>query len=307
MSMVNPSWRRRSEATTGPARLVTHQGPRTAFVLSGGGNQAVSEVGMMRALFEHDIYPDVVLGTSAGAMNGAAIAHSPTLEAIDSLADVWCSLRGDEIFPGGKLNRAWNVLRRNTHLFDNAGLAAVIDRACSAENFEDLSVPLRVTATDLDTGEEVVFASGPLKPALLASAALPGVFPPIRHDGRTLVDGAVVDTVPLWHALSGPVDHVVVCNVSGGVSERPPRSPLDVVVRAFGISRNQRFEWELRSIPSTIEVTVLPRPDDGREVLDFSGGETLIEESYALASRLLDQRAKTEPRSKRRSRRTRAA
>ena len=119
--------------------------------------------------------------------------------------------------------------------------------------------------------------SGPLQPALLASAALPGIYPPIRHDGRTLVDGAVVDTVPLWHALSTAVDRIYVMNVAGDLLERPLRSPIDVAVRAFAISRKQRFELEVRSVPETVELVQLPAPVDERELFDFSGGEALID------------------------------
>ncbi len=149
-------------------------------------------------------------------------------------------------------------------------------------------IPLRVVAADLDTGEEVVFARGPLEPALLASSALPGLFPPIRHDGRTLVDGAVVDTVPLWHALAGPVDRIYVMSVAGDLMERPLRSPIDVAVRAFAISRKQRFDLELRSVPESVEVIMLPAPTDNRELVDFSGGRELMDEAYRLAQEALD-------------------
>jgi hypothetical protein len=135
--------------------------------------------------------------------------------------------------------------------------------------------PLRyhlVIATDLDTGDEVVFARGPLKPALLASAALPGVFPIVEHDGRRLVDGGVVDSVPLWHALSGPVDRVFVFNVSAGPADREERSALDVVMTSFMHSRSQRFELEMRNVSPRVQVIVLPRPPDPRELFDFSGG-----------------------------------
>ena len=101
---------------------------------------------------------------------------------------------------------------------------------------------------------------GPLKPALLASTALPGVFPIVHHDGRRLVDGGVVDNVPLSHALAGPVDRVFVLNVSSGTSRRIERSPLDVVMTSFTHARSQRFELELRHVPPEIEVVVLPRP-----------------------------------------------
>jgi len=275
-------------------RDVTPSRPRTAFVLSGGGNQGVAQVGMLRALLERGIIPDVVVGTSAGALNGAAVAYAPNLTGVAQLSAVWEQLRADHVFPGGRIHRAWNVVRRGTHLFDNVGLAAVIHHSTPARSFSDLEIPLRVIATDLDTGEEVVLAKGPLKPALLASAALPGVFPIVHHDGRRLVDGGVVNNVPLWHALSGPIDRVFVLNVSGWAGERTERSPLDVVMTSFTHARSQRFELELRSLPPDVEVIVLPRPPDPRDLFDFSGASELIDEAYELTARELD--ARDEPR-----------
>jgi NTE family protein len=272
-----------------PPRLPTPDRPRTAFVLSGGGNQGVSQVGMLRAMLERGIQPDVVIGTSAGALNGAAIATDPTLAGVEALADVWLSIRSGEVFPGNKLARAWNVLRRDDHLFTNEGLLAVITRAHAAPTFGEMAVPLRVIATDLDTGEEVVLAAGAVEPALLASTALPGLLPPIEHDGRLLVDGAVTNSVPFWHALSGPIDRIYVFNVTGALATRRLRSPLDVAVRAFAIARNQRFELELRHAPPDVDVVVLPAPADQRELFDFSDSLMLIEEAHHLAARALDE------------------
>ena len=136
-----------------------------------------------------------------------------------------------------------------------------------------------------------MLARGPLKPALLASTALPGVFPIVHHDGRRLVDGGVVDNVPLSHALAGPVDRVFVLNVSSGPSDRVERSPLDVVMTSFGHARSQRFELELRFVPPEIEVIVLPRPPDPRDLFDFSGSRELIDAAYELANEALDQAA----------------
>ncbi len=272
----------RARGSLGAAR------PRTAFVLSGGGNQGVSQVGMLRALVERGIMPDVVIGTSAGALNGAGVAYAPNLTGVAQLAAVWEQLRADQVFPGGKIHRAWNVVRRGTHLFENTGLAALIDHATPARSFADLEIPLRVVATDLDTGEEVVLARGPLKPALLASCALPGVFPIVHQDGRRLVDGGVVNSVPLWHALSGPVDRVFVLNVSAGIGERIERSPLDVVMTSFMHARNQRFDLELRHVPENIEVVVLPRPADPRDLFDFSGARELIDAAYEMTCTKLD-------------------
>lgn len=263
--------------------------PRTAFVLSGGGNQGVSQVGMLRALLERGIVPDVVIGTSAGALNGAAVAYAPNLTGVAQLAAVWEQLRADHVFPGGRIHRAWNVVRRGTHLFGSEGLAALIHHATPARSFADLEIPLRVVATDLDTGEEVVLARGPLRPALLASAALPGVFPIVHHDGRRLVDGGVVNSVPLWHALSGPVDRVYVLNVSASAGEKVERSPLDVVMTSFMHARSQRFDLELRYVPPEVDVLVLPRPRDARDLFDFTGARELIDAAYEMAKHALDE------------------
>src|SRR5450631_2687006 len=160
--------------------------PGTAFVLSGGGNQGVAQVGMLRALFERGIVPDVVVGTSAGALNGASIATSPTLEKVDDLQRVWVGLRGEQVFPGGAIKRAWNILRRDDHLSPNEGLLAVVEAAGVAPDFAGLAVPLRVVTTDLDTGDEILFVAGSTIPALLASAAIPGIFPPVELHGQRL-------------------------------------------------------------------------------------------------------------------------
>jgi NTE family protein len=244
---------------------------------------------MLRALLERGIVPDVVIGTSAGALNGAAVAYAPNLTGVAQLAAVWEQLQADHVFPGGRIHRAWNVVRRGTHLFDNDGLAALIHHSTPARSFSDLEIPLRVIATDLDTGEEVVLAHGPLKPALLASTALPGVFPIVVHAGRRLVDGGVVNNVPLWHALSGPVDRVFVLNVSAGVGDHPVRSPLDVVMTSFMHARNQRYELERRHAIGHVEIIELPRPRDSRDLFDFSGAGELIESAYTLSMAKLDE------------------
>jgi len=279
-------------------------GPRkTAFVLSGGGNHGCAQVGMLQALIERGIRPDVVVGTSAGAMNGSAIAADPTVRGVSHLAAVWSALRTEHIFPGGKTRRAWTLLSGGDHLYSNSGLGNLIDRMSPAQDFSELRIPTRIVATDLSTGEEVVIASGPLRPALLASAALPGTFPPVLHDHRILVDGGVIDNVPLCHAFAGPVDRVYVMNVSGGVADAPVKNPLDVVLRSFAIARMQRFERDLETAPPGVEVIVLPRPADGRGPFDFAGAETIIDEAAALAGRFLDAKVDTVPPRPRRFRR----
>ena len=274
--------------------------PWTAFVLSGGGNYGVSQVGMLRALLERGITPDVVIGTSAGALNGAAVATTPTLDKIDQLEEVWTSLDGDTVFPAGALRRAWNILRRDDHLIPNRGLASVIERANAAPTFAELQIPLRVVTTDLITGDEILIVSGPLPPALLASAALPGIFPPVHLNGHMLVDGAVTNLVPISHALGGPVDRIFVLDVSDPIGEKSIRSPLDVVIRAFAISRDMRFDLELQYVPKEVELLVLPSPEDDRDFFDFSGARELIDTAHEMALNALDDLAERPGRQRRR-------
>jgi NTE family protein len=261
---------------------------QTAFVLSGGGNQGVSQVGMLRALIERGIVPDVVIGTSVGALNGAAVAAKPVLERVEQLEEVWTTLTTDRVFPGGAWRRAWNILRRDDHLISNDGLRHIIDGTHTVDTFGQLEVPLRVVAADLESGTELVFAAGPLRPALLASTALPGIFPPVRLGDAILVDGAVVNLVPISHALAGPVERIFVLDVSDPMGDRPLRSPLDVVIRSMAISRDLRFDLELQWVPPEVEVVVLPPPSDNRDFFDFSGARELIDQALAMAHRALD-------------------
>ena len=248
-----------------------------------------AQVGMLLALFEHNITPDIVVGTSVGALNAAAIATNPTLEGVSDLAHLWRNLTSADIFPGGNLSRAWNIAKRGTYLVENQGLARVIERATSIRALEELQLPIRVVACDLKTGEEIVFSRGPLKEVLLASTALPGVFPPVNLDGRVLVDGGVVDAVPIWHALGENVDEIYVLNVSGGGMLKNLRSPLDVMTRAFSISRNLRFDVELRNAAHNTDIHVFPMITDKREMYDFNDSSRLLDEAYKLAFSYLDE------------------
>ncbi len=260
---------------------------KIAFVLSGGGNRGVAQVGMLRALLERGIVPDVIIGTSVGALNGAVIAHRPTVEAIDHLESVWLNLDREQIFPGTVVSRMWNILRRDDHLVASTGLAELIAAASPAETFSDLKIPLRVVTADLETGEECVLVRGPLAPSLLASSALPGIFPPVDLHHRTLVDGGVVNLVPISHALAGPIDRIYVLDVSDPISDRLIRSPLDVAMRAFAISRDQRFDLERQWVPAEVDLIVLPAPTDDRNFYDFEGSDVIISAAYEEAKKTL--------------------
>src|SRR4051812_35782141 len=255
---------------------------KTAFVLSGGGNCGVAQVGMLRALAEAGIRPDVIIGTSVGSLNGAAIARDPSPAGVDALTEVWRGLNRELLFPDGRLTRAWRLASRKTFIWGNEGLAEVID-GFGVEEFSELAVPLRVVACDLATGEEAVFASGPLKPALLASCALPGGYPPIEHDGHLLIDGGVIHNVPVSHALSGPASRVYVCDTSADLETHLPRSAVEVMLRAFAIARQGRAHRDLQRYEHDPRVTFLPRVVDRRRPFEFTGAEELMQAAYESA------------------------
>ncbi len=260
-----------------------------AVVLSGGGNRGATQVGMLRALLEAGVRPGVIVGTSVGSLNGAGLASDPTLHGVEMLEEVWLGISRERLFADGRLTRAWRLASRASHLWANEGLSQLID-AFGVNDFFELRVPLRVIAADLITGEEAVFGSGPLKPALLASCALPGLYPPVEHDGRLLIDGGVLNNVPVAHALAGPVSHVYVCDTSADFDTGHPRSALEVMLRAFAIARQSRARRDQERYSHDLRVTFLPRVPDGRRSFDFSGSTDQMEKGYAAASEFLRAR-----------------
>jgi NTE family protein len=165
---------------------------KTALVLCGGGSKGALEVGLYRALVELGIPIDLIVGTSIGALNGAFIAAGTSPA---ELARIWRSVRPRELF---RLNPAilWKLARADS-LFTNTALRAFLERHLPVRRFEDLSIPLAVSATRLQTGEAIYFDHGDLIEPLLASIALPGIFPPIERDGYQLLDGGLADNVPI--------------------------------------------------------------------------------------------------------------
>jgi len=186
-----------------------HRRPRTAFVLAGGATRGASQVGMLQALTEHGIRPDLIVGTSIGALNGACFAESPTLETIDRLAHLWEAPPRSQIFSFSARSVAQNVRQRKGYVLDNSGLRDWIRLNTSVERLEDLTIALHAVATDAATRRPVVLSSGDTVQALLASSAIPGVFPAITIDDITLIDGGSSADVPIGPGGRPRRDHAV--------------------------------------------------------------------------------------------------
>jgi NTE family protein len=159
------------------------------------------EVGMLKALLERDVVPDVVVGTSVGALNGAAIAAAPTLDTVSRLREIWLGLDQDRIFGGSLLAGAANLMRSRTHLHSNQPLRKMIGNLLPATTFEELAVPFHCVAASIERAAEHWFSEGPLVEAILASAAVPGVLPPVEIDGEHFLDGGIVNSIPISRAV----------------------------------------------------------------------------------------------------------
>jgi NTE family protein len=245
---------------------------------------------MLQALGEQQITPDLVIGTSVGSLNGAVIAQDPK-GAANRLSHAWARITRNQIFPGGLISQARTLERSRNHLFPNTGLSAVIaDFLGASTTFTDLSLPFAAVTTDIATALPHVIDSGPLAPALLASAAIPGIFPPVNHDGRHLYDGGMVANVPLQQALRMGARSLVVldCTFPGHLLPAPQSLAETVLFTAMVTMRYQAI-FEAPLVGAQVPVLYLPGPAARRiSPLNFDTTALLIEEAYEPARAFLE-------------------
>jgi NTE family protein len=244
---------------------------------------------MMRALLEHDVRPDLIVGCSVGAINGAGLAEDPTLAGALRLERLWRALDGKELMPAGWLPNTVAIARRGEAIHENQGLRRHLEQSLTARTFEELAVPFQCVATDLVGVREVWFRSGPLIEPILASAALPAVYPAVEIDGVRYLDGGVVDDVPMSRAVELGARTLYVLQV--GLFSRPrpePKRPLDVAVQAYWIARHHRFKRELAAMPPGIDVHLLPTGQTPyMRYNDFTRTSELISLAYEASSAYL--------------------
>jgi NTE family protein len=268
----------------------------TAFVLSGGASLGSIQVGMLEALYERDIRPDLIVGTSAGALNGAFIAERPqTVETAHELGEVWRHLKRGQVFPVNPLTGALGFLGARSHLVPDSGLRRLIRRHAVAERLEETYVPLHVIATDVLRGEDVRLSEGPLVDAVMASAAIPGVLPPVMWDGRALIDGGVANNAPLSHALELGADEIYVLPTGSPCElHEAPQSALAMLVHATGLLVGRRLAQEVATLNGEADVTVLPPPCPlSVQPTDFGHADLLIAQARADARVFLDRRERS--------------
>lgn len=266
--------------------------PHTAFALSGGGSLGAVQVGMAAALYEREIVPDLIVGTSVGALNAGFLAsNAPTIEAVAGLADIWSGLSRDEVFPVRAVRGLLGFVGQRNHLVPNTGLRALMDEHLGIERLEQATIPIVVIATDLLSGREVELDSGPAQDAILASSAIPGVFPPIPWEGMQLVDGGVSNNTPLAPAVAAGAKRVFVLPTGTACAlEDAPDSAIGVLMHSLSLLVMRRLIIEVEQFADELELIVLPPPCPlDVQASDFSRTDELIRRGRADTHRYLDR------------------
>ncbi|RZU50010.1 NTE family protein [Krasilnikovia cinnamomea] len=265
-----------------------------AFVLGGGGVLGAVEVGMLRALFRAGYTPDVVVGTSIGAVNGALVAADPSEAVTDRLVQLWSSPEAADVY-GDSIARQLRRFAARTHLHSPMPLRRLLESELGEQvTFADLKVPFRCCAASIERAAEHWFDSGPLVDAVLASSSVPGLLPPMQIEGEHFVDGGIVNSIPIGEAVRIGAKLIFVLQV--GRIERPlsvPRRPWEVAQVAFEIARRHRFAREMAALPGDVRVHVLPtgggesRDDSPWAYRDMAAIGRRISRAYTATRRYL--------------------
>ncbi len=250
---------------------------------------------MLQALFEHDVRPDLVVGTSVGAINGAFVAADPAPRAVDRLRGLWEELAAERIFAGSVLSRVGTLVRTRTHLHPREPLRELLAAHLPVQSFGELQVPFQCVAASIERAAERWFTDGDLVDAVLASSAVPGLLPPVELAGEHYLDGGLVHSIPVGRAVTLGADTIYVLHV-GRIDRplRPPTRPWEVAVVAFEIARRHRFAADLATLPPGVTVHVLPSGDPvapgagNVRYRDFSRVPARIEQAHAAARGYLD-------------------
>jgi NTE family protein len=270
-----------STVTTNP---LAHWPRPLTFVFSGGGAYGATQVGMLRALQEAGIVPDLVVGTSVGAINGARFAADPE-RAVDDLVGLWETMTRSGVFGGRtRIGRAWSAarhgLRRHSMaVFSPERLRGLIDANFPVERLEDLTIPTAVVATDALVGQPKLLTQGPIGPVLEATSALPGIFPPVKIEGCFYIDGGVTANVPVRQAIGFGARSLVVLDANpASMPGTLPSSIIGSVMHASMIMlRNQRAD-ATEDLVGRHPILHLPQvtPTD-QNSFDFGNTRALIE------------------------------
>ncbi len=269
----------------------------TAFVLGGGGHLGAHQVGMLQAVIERGIRPDFIVGTSIGALNGAVLAGSSDVGAVDQLANIWTGIDRSGVLNNSIFSQIKTFVSSKTHLHDNSTFRKLVAESVGTDRFEDLATPFECVAACIERATATYFSDGSLIDSIIASAAVPGLFPPVEIGGEHFLDGGLVASIPLDRAVTRGATTVYVFQV-GRIEDDlvAPSKPWEVAMIAFEISRRHRFTETMANLPDDVAVHVLPT-GDSKAFNDLSqyrgtnrdGAARRIEVSYDATAQYLDR------------------
>jgi NTE family protein len=215
---------------------------------------------MLQALNERGIHPDLLVGTSAGALNAAYVAgHGMGSESLGRLADIWSRLRRQDVFPADPVRLVLCARGNQPSVCSSEPFRRLIAGHVPYRRLEDAAIPVHLVATDVLSGEEVLLSSGDAAASALASAALPAVFPPVEIEGRLLWDGGVANNAAISQALALGAERVFV--LPAGVPcalDAAPRGILGSALHAVSLLIQQRLILEVAYLAERAELHVLP-------------------------------------------------
>jgi NTE family protein len=258
----------------------------TAFALSGGGNLGPMQAGTIVALMEAGIVPDLLVGTSVGALNAAFLSTRSGVGGARMLMAAWSALTRREAVRVNPLTALAGLLGSRDHLISDQQLRRLIRRWVPISRIEEATTPFAVVATDALTGEDVVLTAGDVVDSLAASAAIPGLFPPVRIDGRWLVDGGLSANHPVLQAQTLGADEVYVITTATAPRLRPPRGAVAVAMNSAALvtMRADRLRLEEaagRASSGGGSVKVVPSAEPPAPgPFDFRRSATLADAAY---------------------------
>jgi NTE family protein len=263
---------------------------KRAFALSGGGNLGAMQAGGMRALIEAGLEPDLLTGSSIGALNAAFYATHPGINGCKALEIAWSDMRRQDVFRFGLSRAIAGFVGLRDHLVTTKRLKTIIHEWLGIERIEEADIPFAAVATDALTGDIVLMQHGDVASALLASAAIPGVFPPVLREGRWLVDGSLSAGCPAVEALDLGADEVFAFLTTTAPRRRPPRgavaaamSSVSLLTAKLQISRFERAHATATARGGAVHFVPSPFPE-APSPFDFSQGAGLAASGHARAA-----------------------
>lgn len=254
-----------------------HATQKTAFVFAGGGSLGAVQVGMLRELTRRGVSADFVVGSSVGAINASYFASAPNAVGIEKLEKIWCALRRHHVFPV-TLRSLMGLLGRPDKLIDPSNLRRLLERHLPFSNLEDAMIPVHVIATNLG-GTAVCLSSGPAIDAIMASAAIPGAFPPVRIGEDHLMDGAVGSNTPILTAAKLGATRIIAFPAGFACAiHTPPSGAIARALHAITLLIAHQMVRDLKEVAGVVDVFTVPNlcPLDVSPY-DFSCADQLIE------------------------------